>query len=150
MEIKISQSGNPVLFHNGIYGTKGISSEISEDEKLKELAIKLISENYSSPYKDSAIEDIINSNSECNKRFFIRLKEGNDIISESFTSHKSATWHLFNDKNENGELKYCTEYGPFCYVWEEPDTMECPYCGEQEYFSPDGDNCSSCGKWVEL
>ena len=79
--------------------------------------------------------------------FFLKTKEGDDIVSEAFETHASATWHMYNDKGEDGEPKWLLSSGkPFVFVWSSPEEEEtCPKCGKNTY-SFDGDTmvCDSC------
>lgn len=150
--IKSSNNYNTIACNEHI-GSKAVGSFLSsiEDENLKnsliKKAIELINNNYISPYKEYAIKDIENPEI---KEFYLRSEFGGDFLSEPYPTHASATWHIWNDKDENGELKWISAGSPFVYVWEHPGECECPECGEKQFFNIDGDICAFCNAWVEI
>lgn len=81
--------------------------------------------------------------------FALKTTNGDDVVTEYYPTHQCATWHMWNDENEDGKPKWLTDDGqPFVYVWDVPDADDmrpCPKCGADD-FAWDGDTwiCDTC------
>ncbi len=138
MKIVMSQNGHPVIKYDGVYGISAVKKKISGDWELIERAKTLIRTHYDSKFAEAAIREIDeyeNPKYMYGIAYFDGDEGPTECVSELYHSHGEATWHLYNDKNEDGEAKYCLAYSPYDYgahVIKIIISTQCPECGADD------------------